>query len=972
MKNHQTPPNLQALPGVQTLLGALGRTFGHFNRSVESIPARLRQGLIVALLMAAGTLPAFAVTVTELANDAAGTTSFTGATNWDNNTVPTAGNTYSTGFLVRTPGDTNAYTFAGDSLTLNLNGILGFKGSNVVTVNNLILNGGIFQQTSTGKTPDWARFAGAITLTADSILNGFNTNQTLEIQAPISGGFGLKILSSASFGGVVLFSVANPDYTGNLTIMNNGDLALGVSGSIDNAASISIAAKSVFDVSARSSYVLSANTTLSASGTGEVIGSSAATIKGASAGTVSLGSQAITLNYSPTYTGDTTHPALLISQGALTLNNNPITVNIAAVQPLGNGTYRLVEVTGGSITGTPNATPTITGTGLATGATAAISVSGGNVNLVVSGATATPANLTWTIASGSITDGSGSWDQGSPSLPNGAPWYDGASYGNIFNAGDNVTFGGGTAGAGGTITLFETVISPGNLTFVTNANPATIYTIGANAGDAIVMFGGKITNNATGNTTFNAPLNGSFTYYSPASRQLVLLADGNQTPADIITVNGGSLQLGSNSGHGNLGAATIINNTVINWRRSGNFTVASAMSGPGRVQYQLNTSVCTLNAPQTQTGYTMLVPTGAGTGNSTLLMGGNNLLSSNSDFILNQTASPANSMIFDLNGFNQTVASIASDVNATVTASVITNSSATFSTLTLGGNNRTTFFKGLIAGKLNLTLNGTSSTLTLSNANTYTGNTTINAGTLALGGGSIASTPLVSIAAHATFDISGAASGFTFTGSSPQQTLAGSSTNGTATNNAPSKTVTLNTGARLSFQAAGGGSTTVGNISVAGTAANLTLNNNTVTVNVTGSALAAGSYRLLDCTGTLTGSANSTPTIIGTALSGGFTATVSTTTGAGGHVDLVVTGTSVAPNFPPGGISLLPGGGISLTITGAVSTPYRLWSSTNLALTPITNSWTLLNSGTITVSPFTITDLTATNSPQRFYLFSSP
>jgi hypothetical protein len=144
---------------------------------------------------------------------------------------------------------------------------------------------------------------------------------------------------------------------------------------------------------------------------------------------------------------------------------------------------------------------------------------------------------------------------------------------------------------------------------------------------------------------------------------------------------------------------------------------------------------------------------------------------------------------------------------------------------------------------------------------------------------------VITIGAGATLDVS--AAGITFTGSSPQQTLAGSSTSGTAIINAPSEVVTLNSSALPSFQAAGGGSSTVGKISVSGASANLVLNNNKVTVNVTGSALTAGTYRLMDCTGILTGSANATPTITGIPL-GGATATVSTTTGSGGHVDLVV------------------------------------------------------------------------------------
>ena len=78
------------------------------------------------------------------------------------------------------------------------------------------------------------------------------------------------------------------------------------------------------------------------------------------------------------------------------------------------------------------------------------------------------------------------------------------------------------------------------------------------------------------------------------------------------------------------------------------------------------------------------------------------------------------------------------------------------------------------------------------------------------------------------------------------------------------------------------------------------------------------------------------------------------------------------PNFAPGGVSQLGDGTISLTMTGVVGTSYRLWASTNLALTPITNTWLMLSNGTINASPFTIIDRTATNFAQRFYLFSAP
>jgi hypothetical protein len=86
----------------------------------------------------------------------------------------------------------------------------------------------------------------------------------------------------------------------------------------------------------------------------------------------------------------------------------------------------------------------------------------------------------------------------------------------------------------------------------------------------------------------------------------------------------------------------------------------------------------------------------------------------------------------------------------------------------------------------------------------------------------------------------------------------------------------------------------------------------------------------------------------------------------------VTSSPETAPNFSPGALVRLPNGNISLTATGALGSTYRLWASTNVALTPITNLWTLLSSGTITVSPFTITDHAATNFPRRFYRFSTP
>ncbi len=219
--------------------------------------------------------------------------------------------------------------------------------------------------------------SGNVILMGDSQIGNGSAVGPSTISGIISGGFGFTKVSPNP---VVL--TATNTYTGK-TAINVGALTLTGTGSIDTSSNISIAAGATFDVSglASSTYTLSASNTLSATGTA----SAAATINGASGGTVSLASQPISLTYTPTSTnGDASHPSLNVAQATLQLNNNVITVNNASAQPLGLGTYTIIQDVPGLITGTPNATPVVTGTGLAAGTAGSISVSGGAVNLVVS------------------------------------------------------------------------------------------------------------------------------------------------------------------------------------------------------------------------------------------------------------------------------------------------------------------------------------------------------------------------------------------------------------------------------------------------------------------------------------------------------------------------------------------------------------------------------------------------------------
>ena len=129
----------------------------------------------------------------------------------------------------------------------------------------------------------------------------------------------------------------------------------------------------------------------------------------------------------------------------------------------------------------------------------------------------------------------------------------------------------------------------------------------------------------------------------------------------------------------------------------------------------------------------------------TLSIGANNGLCPNASMTIGGSGGAA----FDLNGFNQTLTGLA---DGAANAELITNSAATLSTLTLnlaaGGS-----FNGVIAGNLALVENGAGNNLLLNATNTYTGNTTINSGSLELAHPGLAAVSTVTIASGATLQL---------------------------------------------------------------------------------------------------------------------------------------------------------------------------------------------------------------------------
>ncbi len=186
-------------------------------------------------------------------------------------------------------------------------------------------------------------------------------------------------------------------YTGGTTV-NAGTLALGAGGSFADTASITIAGGATFDPSVYTSYTIPSTTTLIASGTGIAVGTTAAAIKGGSGSSTLSINGPVVLGYTPqTFTGDTTHPALYISQGnTLNFSASSLTVSNASGTPLGAGTYTIVQTVDATINSTVSSV-TVTGKGLAANSSASISIVGGNINMVVTSSGPPPQPVITTV-----------------------------------------------------------------------------------------------------------------------------------------------------------------------------------------------------------------------------------------------------------------------------------------------------------------------------------------------------------------------------------------------------------------------------------------------------------------------------------------------------------------------------------------------------------------------------------------------
>jgi autotransporter-associated beta strand protein len=193
---------------------------------------RLRQMIRLYVLTAGIVLVAASVqaaNITMNASDVNGlVTSFNGAGQWSNAAAPSAGNDYFTGdFILRTPADGNSYTFGGNSLTVNnTNGYpqgLLYKGTGntgVVTVNNLILNGGYVSHAN--GTGDLFQLDGNINVVSNSFMRP--KQGAFNVLADISGSANITVDPTDGAGRILRWMSPSNTFTGSL--INNGRFEL--------------------------------------------------------------------------------------------------------------------------------------------------------------------------------------------------------------------------------------------------------------------------------------------------------------------------------------------------------------------------------------------------------------------------------------------------------------------------------------------------------------------------------------------------------------------------------------------------------------------------------------------------------------------------------------------------------------------------------------------------------------------------
>jgi fibronectin-binding autotransporter adhesin len=585
----------------------------------------------------------------------------------------------------------------------------------LVAKNNITDQAGV---AVTGSTGTLIFQAGNASLTGSYNVAGglvFNVTGTALVSGVISGAGGL---TQAGTGTTIL--AGNNTYSG-LTAINAGTLQVGNGGTTG-----SFGTGSITD---------SANLTFNVSGT--------TTVSGLISGTGSLiqaGSGMAILAANNTYSGTTT-----ISAGTLQVGNGGASGRLGTGNVIDNAALVFNASSSASVTAL------ISGTGSLTQAGTGTLVLAGN-NTYSGGTTINPGTTlqvgnggaTGNLGSGAVTD-NGNLTFNTTGTTTITPVLSGS--GNLSQVGTGTTVLTGNNTYAGSTTISAGTLQVGNGGTTGSLGTAASVTDNAN-----------LTFNLGGTTTISTTIVGTGNLTKAGAGTLILAA--NNTYGGTTTISAGTLQVGSGGTAGSLGAGNVVDNAALAFNLSSLTTINNVISGGGSLT-QAGAGTLILAANDTysggttiNTGTTLQVGNGGATGNL-----GSGAVTDNGNLTFNTSGTTTITPVISGSGNlsqvgtgttvltgNNTYAGSTTISAGTLqignggttgslgTATTVTdNANLTFNL----GSTTTTTINATIVGTGNLTQAGAGTTILAAN-NTYSGTTTISAGTLQVGSGSAA------------------------------------------------------------------------------------------------------------------------------------------------------------------------------------------------------------------------------------------